>query len=209
VSLPGDTPSCAEARRLLGLPQSGALLLFVANDYARKGLDALLDALVRMPEGVKLVVVGNPAGIAQYKDKARSRGLAERVHFLGAMNDIDLVYRAATALVHPTLDDTFAMVVLEAMAYGLPVVVSGPAHCGISAMLQDGQNALLLEDPRNDRELAATVSRVLGDAALAAKLSQAGLSFARHHTWEQAARRYEALYRRANMDCVTVPRPPA
>jgi len=194
VNLPAETPSRAEARRLLGLPQSGALLLFVANDYARKGLDALLLALARLPEGVMLIVVGNPAGIAQYQDKARSRGLDKRVHFLGAMKDVDLAYRAASALVHPTLDDTFAMVVLEAMAYGLPVVLSGPAHCGISSMLQDGQNALLLEDPRDDRELAAAVSRVLDDPALAAKLSDGGKRFAQGHTWEEAARGYEALY---------------
>jgi glycosyltransferase involved in cell wall biosynthesis len=194
VSLPAETPSRAEARRLLALPQSGALLLFVANDYARKGLDALLLALARLPEGVMLIVVGNPAGIAQYQGKARSRGLAERVRFLGAMKDIDLAYRAATALVHPTLDDTFAMVVLEAMAYGLPVVVSGPAHCGISAMLQDAQNALLLEDPRNDRELAAAVSRVLDDPALVAKLSEGGKRFAQDHTWEKATSDYEVLY---------------
>jgi len=194
VNLPGETPARSEVRRLLDLPQSGALLLFVANDYARKGLDALLAALARLPEGVMLIVVGNPAGIPQYRDKARSRGLAQRVHFLGAMKDLDLAYRAANVLVHPTLDDTFAMVVLEAMAYGLPVVVSGPAHCGISAMLQDGCNAVLLEDPRNDGQLAAAVSRILSDAALAAKLSEGGRRFAQEHTWEEAAREYEALY---------------
>jgi UDP-glucose:(heptosyl)LPS alpha-1,3-glucosyltransferase len=194
VSLSAKTPVRDEARRLLGLPPSGALLLFVANDYARKGLDALLAALAHLPEGVMLIVVGNPAGIPAYKDKARSRGLAEQVHFLGAMKEVDLAYRAATALVHPTLDDTFAMVVLEAMAHGLPVVVSGPAHCGISALLDDGRNALLLEDPRNDRELAAAVSRVLDDPVLAAKLSEGGLRFAQGHTWDEAARRYERLY---------------
>lgn len=194
VRLPPDTPLRGEARRLLGLPESGALLLFVANDYARKGLDALLAALARLPEGVMLVVVGNPAGIPAYKDKARSLGLSEHVHFLGAMKDVDLAYRAATALVHPTLDDTFAMVVLEAMAHGLPVVVSGPAHCGISALLENGQNALLLDDPRNDRQLAAAVSRVLGDPVLASRLSTQGRRFAQGHTWKEAARRYEQLY---------------
>jgi len=194
VNLPADAPSRAEARRLLGLPQSGALLLFVANDYPRKGLDALLLALPRVPEDAMLIVVGNPAGIAQYQDKARGMGVAQRVLFLGALKDIDLAYRAATALVHPTLDDTFAMVVLEAMAYGLPVVVSGPAHCGISAMLRNGQDALLLEDPRDDCRLAEAVARVLDDPALAAKLSEAGRLFAQGHTWQKAARDYEALY---------------
>ncbi len=194
VNLPADGPPPGEARRLLGLPQSGVLLLFVANDYARKGLDALLAALPRLPEGAMLVVVGNPAGIPAYKDRARRLGVAEQVHFLGALKDIHLAYRAATALVHPTLDDTFAMVVLEAMAHGLPVVVSGPVHCGISALLRDGEDALLLEDPRNERQLAAVVARLLGDTELSARLAAAGPRFAQRHTWEEAARRYEELY---------------
>ena len=198
VTVPCVTPSRGEARRLLGLSESGAMLLFVANDYARKGLDALMAAFARLPVDVMLIVVGNPAGIAEYKNKARSLGVAQRVHFMGSMMDVDLAYRAATALVHPTLDDTFAMVVLEAMAHGLPVVVSGPAHCGISALLKNGRHALLLDDPRNDRQLAAALSRVLDDAVLAAKLSEAGREFAQGHTWEEAARRYEQLYRSAH-----------
>jgi glycosyltransferase involved in cell wall biosynthesis len=194
VTVPCVTPSRGEARRLLGLPESGAMLLFVANDYARKGLDASIAALARLPVGVMMMVVGNPADIPEYKEKARSLGVAEQVHFLGSMMDVDLAYRAATALVHPTLDDTFAMVVLEAMAHGLPVVVSGPGHCGIAALLEDGRDALLLDDPRCDRRLAAALSRVLDDAALAASLSERGRQFAQGHTWEEAARRYEQLY---------------
>jgi glycosyltransferase involved in cell wall biosynthesis len=201
VTIPGATPSRVEARRLLGLPESGAMLLFVANDYARKGLDAAMAALARLPPGVMLIVVGNPARIREYKAKALSLGVAEQVHFLGPMTDVDLAYRAATALVHPTLDDTFAMVVLEAMAHGLPVVVSGPTHCGISALLQDGRDALLLEHPRDDRQLAAALSRVLDDAALATSLSECGRQFAQGHSWEEAARRYEQLYRSVQESC--------
>jgi UDP-glucose:(heptosyl)LPS alpha-1,3-glucosyltransferase len=195
VDLPAATPLPGEARRLLGLPQSGVLMLFVANDYARKGLDTLLAAMVRLPEGTMLAVVGNPAGIPAYKDQARRLHLAEQVHFLGAMKDVSLAYRAATLLVHPTLDDTFAMVVLEAMAHGLPVVVSGPAHCGISALLRHGEDALLLDEPRHERQLANAIARVLGDPPLAARLSENARRFARDHTWEEAARRYDALYR--------------
>jgi UDP-glucose:(heptosyl)LPS alpha-1,3-glucosyltransferase len=194
VNLPGDAPSRGEARRLLGLPRSGALVLFVANDYARKGLDALLAAMALLPEGATLVVVGNPQGIPEYTERARGLGLGERVHFLGAMKDVGLAYRAATVLAHPTLDDTFAMVVLEAMAHGLPVVVSGPAHCGISSLLEDGTNALLLQDPRNHRQLAAHLNSLLSDSDCAERLSQEGKRFAQAHTWEEAARRYEALY---------------
>jgi len=194
VALPAAAPSRGEARRLLGVPQSGAMLLFVGNDYARKGLDALLCAMQHLPEGAMLMVVGNPDGIPAYKERARGLGLAERVHFLGAMKDVDLAYRSATLLVHPTLDDTFAMVVLEAMSHGLPVVVSGPAHCGISALLRSGRDALLLDEPRDDRKLAAAITRLLTDSRLAAELSAQGHVFAQAHSWEEAARRYEQLY---------------
>jgi UDP-glucose:(heptosyl)LPS alpha-1,3-glucosyltransferase len=194
VNLPVDGPSRAEARRLLGLPQSGALVLFVANDYARKGLDALLAAMAGLPEGSMLMAVGNPRDIPVYAERARALGLGETVHFLGAMKDVGLAYRAATVLAHPTLDDTFAMVVLEAMAHGLPVVVSGPAHCGISSLLEGGVNAMLLDDPRNDRLLAAHLRKLLTEPEYAQSLSREGRRFAEGHTWEEAARRYEALY---------------
>jgi len=194
VALPAASPSRGEARRQLGLPQSGALLLFIGNDYARKGLDTLLAAMKGLPEGTSLMVVGSPDGIPAYKERARGLGLSERVHFLGAMKDVDLAYRAATMLVHPTLDDTFAMVVLEAMSHGLPVVVSGPAWCGISALLRNGRDALLLDEPKDERKLAAAITRLLTDSRLAAELSAQGHVFAQAHSWEEAARRYEALY---------------
>jgi glycosyltransferase involved in cell wall biosynthesis len=194
VTLPAGESTRAEARRVLGLPMSGVLLLFVANNYARKGLDALLSAMPSLPDGAMLMVVGNAAEVPEFKERARKLGLADHVYFLGAMKDISLAYCAATALAHPTQGDTFAMVVLEAMSYGLPVVVSGPAYCGIAALLRDDEDALLRDDPRNERELAEALNRILGDADLAARLSEQGRVFAQAHTWDEAARRYEALY---------------
>ena len=192
-----DTLTRATARRQLDLPPDVPLLLFVANDYRRKGLDALLQALARLPQEVHLAVAGNPAPIPSYRRVAEQLGVAARVHFLGSQDDLGPAYRAADALAHPTLEDTYAMVVLEAMAHGLPVVVSGPAHCGISRELQDGLQALLLHDPRDAAALARLLRSVLDDPAMAAQLRQQGLRFAQAHSWEQAALQYEALYRQA------------
>jgi len=187
----------AEARLELGLPGEAPLLLFVANDYARKGLDALLQAMTQLPADVQLAVAGNPAHIQRYRQKASDLGLQGRVHFLGSLNDLSPAYCAADCLAHPTLEDSFAMVVLEAMAHGLPVVVSGPAHCGISEHLQDGVQALLLHDPRDAGELARRIVQVLQDSALAEGLRRQALTFAQQHSWEEAALQYEALYRQA------------
>lgn len=197
VQLPGELVPKEEARRRLGLPLAGTLLLFVANDYARKGLDALLQALTQLSPEVGLVVVGSRNPLPQYQAKARALGLAGRVHFLGPLPDVSPAYRAADVLAHPTLEDSYAMVVLEAMACGLPVVVSGPAHCGISRDLRDGVQALLLDDPRDASRLAALLRRLLGDAALAETLRRQGRAFAEAHSWESAALQYEALYQQA------------
>lgn len=191
------TVTRAEARLQLGLPGEAPLLLFVANDYARKGLDALLQAMTQLPADVQLAVAGNPVHIQRYRQKAEDLGLPGRVHFLGSLNDLSPAYRAADCLAHPTLEDSFAMVVLEAMAHGLPVVVSGPAHCGISEQLQDGVQALLLHDPRDAGELARRIVQVLQDSALAEGLRRQALAFAQQHSWEEAALQYEALYRQA------------
>ena len=197
TSLQQDTVTRTMARRMLDLPPVPPLLLFVANDYKRKGLDALLAALKQLPAEVQLVVAGKPAAAARYVALARELGLEPRVHFLGPQDDLVPVYRAADCLVHPTLEDSFAMVVLEAMSHGLPVVVSGPVHCGISRELQDGREALLLHDPRNSADLARLLRSVLDKPELADHLRQHGLAFAQAHTWERAAIEYEALFQQA------------
>lgn len=183
-----------EARARLGLPAEGACLLFVGNDYRKKGLEALLQAMARLPGDVVLAVVGNPAHIAEFRAVADALKLGARVVFLGALKDVAPAYEAADILVHPTFEDTFAMVVLEAMAHGLPVVVSGPKYCGISGLLQQGVNALLLNDPRDAGELTSVLGNLLGQPALRKTLSEGAVAFATHYQWKEIALQQEALY---------------
>lgn len=185
------------ARQQLGLPMDGRLVLFVANDYARKGLDALLQAMALLPADTRLAIAGNTRQAPQYQQQADKLGLLNRVHFLGSLNDLTAAYCAADCLAHPTLEDSYAMVVLEAMSHGLPVVVSGPVHCGISQQLEDGREALLLLDPKDPQRLAALMTDVLTKPELAAQLRHGGRAFATAHSWERAALQYEALYQQA------------
>lgn len=183
-----------EARALLGLPAEARCLLFAGNDYRKKGLQALLEAMVQLPSDVVLAVVGNPAHIPAFRAQAEALKLGARVFFVGSLKDVGPAYTAADCLVHPTLEDTFAMVVLEAMAYGLPVVVSGPRYCGISSLLQHGINAMILEDPRDANNLAQVVQQVLGQPPLQERLAQGATEFARHYQWREIALQQEALY---------------
>jgi glycosyltransferase involved in cell wall biosynthesis len=193
VTLPQHAMGQQQARSLLGVPADGVQALFVANDYTRKGLSTLLEAMQGM-EGVHLLVVGHPGQIARYTDVVAALKLQGRVHFLGSLQDMSTAYTAANVLVHPTLEDSFAMVVLEAMAHGLPVVVSSSAYCGISSSLTHGVDALILEQPQNSDAVRQAILRILNDATLAKTLGQAGEVFARQHSWQHAAQAYERMY---------------
>ncbi len=183
-----------EYRHQLGLPVEGFCILFVGNDYRKKGLVTLLQALSQMPANCYLAVVGNPAQIPSFRSQVATLGLEQRVFFLGTMKDISHAYQAADCLAHPTLEDTFAMVVLEALAHGLPVVVSNQRYCGIAGLLRHELNALVLEDPWDIDALAVELMRLVREPNLAICLQMAGLAFAADHRWLVEAQRQADIY---------------
>jgi glycosyltransferase involved in cell wall biosynthesis len=197
---PATPASKWQARVLLGLPLEGHCLLFVGNDYKKKGLPALLNALAQLPAEVVLAVVGNPAHIPEFRAQLAALQLEARVFFLGSLPDVAPAYEAADNLVHPTLEDTFAMVVLEAMSHGLPVVVSGPQYCGISGLLQHGVNALILDDPRSVASLTQNLQQLIASPVLQRTLSTGASGFARHYDWKTLAGQQEALYFSVNAE---------
>ncbi len=196
ANVPGvtGTEHKAAARAKLGLPAEGRCLLFVGNDYRKKGLPSLLAALSALSTDCFVAVVGNAAQIAGFQAEVDASSNQGRVHFLGALHTVDDAYRAADCLAHPTLEDTFAMVVLEAMAHGLPVVVSSVQYCGIACMLTHGEDALILDNPRDAQALGQALMRLLTDAALAQTLRDNGLRFARQHLWSEQALVQESIY---------------
>jgi UDP-glucose:(heptosyl)LPS alpha-1,3-glucosyltransferase len=194
VSGPASTEQRRTARQVMGLPLEGTLLLFVGNDFRKKGLPALLHALARLPTHTGLAVVGQSHQLGDMQKLAATLGVEDRVSFLGAVTDMASAYNAANILVHPTLEDSYAMVVLEAMAHGLPVVVSGQAFCGIAAELTHGRNAWILSDPRDVDVLVTALDSLTQHPDVAGPMVLAGVEFARGQTWERVAGQYEAFY---------------
>jgi UDP-glucose:(heptosyl)LPS alpha-1,3-glucosyltransferase len=106
---------------------------------------------------------------------------------------MEQVYVSADLLLHPTLEDTFGMVVLEAMSYGLPVVVSQEKYCGLAADLQHEANAIILSDPLDANALTTAVVN-LSEPSVYAQHRRAVLSFAEQHLWAGAAKQYDDLF---------------
>jgi len=193
-ALPLNAPCRFKARDRLGLPQDAHCVLFVANDYRKKGLSTLLKSLARFPANFVVAVVGNPLQRPIFDEQINELNLQARVFFLGSLSDVSLAYKAADCLAHPTLEDTFAMVVLEAMSHGLPVVVSNASYCGISGLLQHGVNALIIDNPLDPEELHQALAQALNQPSLRKRLSKNAVDFASCYQWDQLALKQEALY---------------
>ncbi|MBI5234545.1 MAG: glycosyltransferase family 4 protein [Deltaproteobacteria bacterium] len=144
----------AEVRKELSIADDEPLIIFVSNDFERKGLQALFGAvslLFRNGERIKVMVIGK-GHIERFAKKAENMGLGGLVSFVGPKKDIERYYGAADMLVLPTLYDPFSNVCLEAMACGIPVITT--ARNGASEIITDGVDGFTLEDP-NDADLLA------------------------------------------------------
>ncbi len=118
-----DRPERARAlRAAFSIPDSCRVALFVAHKFAPKGLLDAIRSLVPAA-GFHLVVVGDGRP-GRFRDEARSRGVAGRVHFAGATSEPRRFYAGADALVLPTRYDPCSLSVLEALACGTPVVTT-------------------------------------------------------------------------------------
>src|SRR5206468_10833037 len=134
-----------------------------------KGATECIRALSRLDSG-RLVLV-SPSDATPYRLIADQSRCLERVIFMGRTDHVEQIYAAADAFLLPTHYDSFALVVTEAMACGLPVVVSREA--GASELIQHGENGLLLGDVTNVEELAGHMRSLLENRYSAANLGAA------------------------------------
>ncbi|CAM5513898.1 D-inositol-3-phosphate glycosyltransferase [Aquamicrobium terrae] len=197
VRMPERRTGRAEARATLGLPQDRRYALLVAHDPARKGLDAVLDAMARLDGAVDLIVVGGDAGTQRDVDRAAVRAAqSDRVHVWPRQRDLAPFYAAADFCVFATSGDTFGMVPLEAMAHGLPVVMSSGRYCGFAHYVTPGVDALVLDDPADAGALAGAMGGLLAEPELRERLAGNGRKLAMAMGWDSVAARYLELYRR-------------
>ena len=164
-------------RERWGVDPATPVGLFAAMNYRLKGLEPLLRAL---PEKANLTVIGRP-NFAKYQKLAASLGLANRVRFLGHRADPRDAYFAADYLVHPTFYDPCSLVVLEALACGLPVITT---RANGAAELLDDATGAVISDPHNAKELAAAIQRV-SDPAFRATASNAARAVAANWKFEK------------------------
>ncbi|WP_341667114.1 glycosyltransferase family 4 protein [Alcaligenes sp. SDU_A2] len=191
----GQEQQREQTRAALGLETGQIVCLLVARNPIRKGLATVLAALAQMPSHYRLLVVGGKPSLRDdMRRQLLGQGLEDRVVLVGETSNVEPYYRAADIYVHPTLNDSFGMAPLEAMSYGLPVVLSPSPWCGFAQYVRAGHHAVLLSHPENAAELADAVQRLGADPAAARHLVENSRQLLAQFSWPSVAARYQALY---------------
>ncbi|MCR6493758.1 glycosyltransferase family 4 protein [Cellulomonas sp. P24] len=185
-------PSAAErarARADLDLGDDAVGLLFVGHEYERKGLPKVLDALDLLPHRFHLVVVGGTDDMVDHlRTQVEARALASRVRLVGQVDDPLPAFRACDIFVFPSSYESYGLVVLEALACGMPVIAT-PVGC-VPQVVTDGVNGFVVE-PLAPRIAAAARELTGMDAD---QLATAARAAAEAHSWREVSRRYLDLF---------------
>src|SRR4051812_215883 len=170
-------------------------LLFVGRLNAQKGIEMLLRALAVTTRGVKLDVVGEGPDEERLKALAGELEIDGRVRWVGALPQQQLTeyYRAATALVVPSVNEGLGLVAVEAQLCETPVIAFDSG--GLSAVVSNQRTGILVEDI-SESSLAAAIDSLLASPDRGAALGAAGrLHALATFAPESVARRYADLYR--------------
>lgn len=197
---PATAEERTRMRESLGWPVEQPVVAFIgALGDRRKGFDTLFAAWQSLAAGggwdARLAVVGHGAELPLWKQRAADAGLTRSIDFLGFRKDVPQIMRACDALVAPTRYEAYGLGVQEALACGLPAIVS--ADAGVAERYGPELQHLLLPDAENTGDLAARLRdwrrQPERDRTAVAALSAA----IRSHTWDDMARDIAEVIERA------------
>lgn len=180
-------------RRALGIGDTDIMALFIGHDFERKGLREAIRALSGLRDfHVKLVIVGRPRA-GKYLALARELGVVDRVQHAGQTGDSYAMYSASDYLVLPTKHDPCSLVVLEALAMGLPVIST--RYNGACEIMNDGEHGYVIARPDDVSALSDAMRRLAG-TALRERMSQACLQLRPRLAYEHHLRTALGIYHR-------------
>ena len=205
VATPGvDIPSReftvaekAAARVSLGLNPAIMTVGFVGHDYKKKGLGTLLKGAALLPFDVQIIVIGDQAQADRYTDLVAALGAGKSCRFMGVVSDMPNAYAAMDCLAHPTTQDVFPLVLLEAMAKHVPVVTTNEPYNNMGSLLVNHADAILLRDPDDIDGMAKALCQIWLNTDLRQTIAKNGFVFAQKYSWDVAKANYYEVYRRA------------
>ena len=174
------------AREELKLAENQFTLILVGNDWRNKGVPVLLDALAHLRDLPVVLLIVSREDQSSCQGLITEKKLDDRGFFLPPRKDIEFYYAAADAYAGPSLQESYGIPPAEAMACGLPVIVSSAA--GVSEIVTDDVDAMVLDDPTDVDKLATMIRRLYEDKELRNRLGSKARETARRYTWDRNGR---------------------
>jgi glycosyltransferase involved in cell wall biosynthesis len=177
-------------RATWNLPATVPLALFVGEIRSnRKNLDTILKALQLLPD-LHLAIVGN-ADDSPFPQMAQDLGVADRTHFLGYRRDLASIMQATDFFIFPSRYEACTLVLLEAMASGLPVITA--TTTGGSEIVRS-DCGIVLPDSEDVAALAAAADKLIAQPNLRHQMGQTARHIAEQHSWSTMAKCYVDLF---------------
>ena len=186
------TAAAAPSRAELGLPDDGPLLMQVGVFRPEKNQSGALAAFERLAdrfENAQLVFVGRGSELQAVEAEAASTPATDRIHFLGLRSDVPYLLAHAAVMLLPSLADAMPMVVLEALAIGIPTVASAVGD--IPSLLAGGGGVTV--PPGDTEAFAAACGALLTDSSARERMAKAARSASATYDSERMIDRYAAL----------------
>jgi glycosyltransferase involved in cell wall biosynthesis len=194
---PADADLIRTLRERWKLSPQDPTFLFVGNHTVNKGLDILLEAAHKIRTDARILIAGRVRSRTEHRylcRKYRVAALHERVIFTDALDDLELraLYQTADAFVFPSRADTLPLVILEAMASGLPVIASRVGGIPYQITSENG----ILVPPGDSDALARAMEKLAGDPEARLRMGRAGHARVQDcFTWERSAEAAVQSYR--------------
>ncbi len=187
-----------ECRQKVGLPADGLIVLFMGNFFPYKSPDIIIRAMPEILSQVpaaRLVMCGRGEMEEELRERARGLGVQERVYFPGFVSGElkSVYYKAADVFVLPSgmTTEVFPLVLLEASASGLPMVVSNLQT--FRCIIEDGNNGFVAK--RGDSlSFARSTLRLLTDTSLRGQMGENAKKKAQDYSWDKIAEQMEKVY---------------
>ncbi|MBI5632855.1 MAG: glycosyltransferase family 4 protein [Nitrospirae bacterium] len=181
-----------KTRRDYRIDDKDLVVLFVSNNWERKGLATIIEAIAKTGnESIRLVVVGR-GNMRHYSSLARTKRMnTSQIIFTGRTADVGKYYGMADIFILPSRYEPFANVCLEAMACGLPVVTTKTN--GASELIENGENGFLLET-WDDADALSAIINEFSRRRVREEVGQKAAETAMGYTWERHLAETEKIF---------------
>lgn len=169
------------------------VLLFISNNWERKGLSTIIESLPKTEiEKIRVVIVGR-GGKRKYISLLKKRRIGlDKLIFTGSSEEIEKYYGMADIFVLPSRYEPFSNVCLEAMACALPVITT--KMNGASELIRNGVNGFILNDWR-DPHILADLIKILSQYQIREEIGEKAAETAKEYTWERHIKETVEVFR--------------